>query len=172
MELLYLCIKIFTGRLVDVSLATMQTMYLVKGKRALATVFGFIDVFIWFLVVKEALNTDIDSIWIAFAYAGGYASGTFVGSSISNKVIKGTVSIQVITKNLENIVTNAIKDAGYSASIVECKGIHKEDTNYMIYAQVDNKKIKDFKTLVTSNDPNAFITVTESKEILNGYFGK
>ena len=172
MALLYLCIKIFCGRLVDVSLSTLQTMFLVKGKRKLATIFGFIDVFVWFLVVKEALNTNIQSIWIAFAYAGGFAAGTYLGSIISKLVIKGTVSVQVITKNKHNSVTDAIKIAGYSASIVKCKGIHDEDTNYMIYAQVNNKKLNEFKKLVTNTDKNAFITVTESKEILNGYFGK
>lgn len=172
MTLLYLCIKIFCGRLIDVSLSTIQTMFLVKGKRNLATILGFIDVFIWFLVVREALNTDIESIWIAFAYAGGYAAGTFVGSSISKSVIKGTVSVQVITKNTKNKVTDVIRNSGFSASIVECKGIHEEDTNCMIYAQVDNKKLKEFKSLITKTDKNAFITVTESKEILNGYFGK
>ena len=42
----------------------------------------------------------------------------------------------------------------------------------MIYAQIDNRKLKDFKNMITALDPNAFITVTENKEILNGYFGK
>ena len=172
MALFYLCVKIFCGRLVDVTLSTLQTMLLVKGKRNLATLIGFVDVFIWFLVVREALNTDIKSIWIALAYAGGYAAGTFTGSNLSKKVIKGTVSVQVITKNIKNSVTDAIKFAGYSASIVKCKGIHDEDTNYMIYAQINNKKLDDFKKLVTNTDKNAFITITESKEILNGYFGK
>jgi len=138
MELALLCAKIFLGRLVDVSLSTMQTMYLVKGKRSLATIIGFIDVLIWFMVVKEALNTDIQSFWIALAYAGGYAVGTYVGSGISKRVIRGTVSVQVITKN----------------------------------AQIDNRKLKDFKNMITALDENAFITVTENKEILNGYFGK
>ena len=170
--LLYLCIKIFCGRLIDVTLSTMQTMFLVKGKRSVATLLGFIDVLIWFLVVKEALNTNMESIWIAISYAGGYAAGTFVGSSLSKHVIKGTVSVQVITKNIKNKVVEAIKLSGFSASIVECKGIHTQDTNYMIYAQVDNKKLNEFKGLVTSIDENAFITVTESKEIMNGYFGK
>lgn len=172
MSLLYLCIKIFCGRLIDVTLSTLQTMFLVKGKKSLATIFGFIDVFIWFLVVREALNTDIQSIWIAIAYAGGYAAGTYVGSTLSKHVIKGTVSVQVITKNKNNKVTDAIKDSTFTASVVESKGIHSEDTNYMIYAQVDNKKLKDFKELITKNDKNAFIIVNESKEIMNGYFGK
>ena len=171
-ELLSLCMKIFCGRLVDVTISTMQTMFLVKGKRTIATVLGFIDVLIWFLVVKQALSTDIESIWIAVAYAGGYAAGTFFGSGISKRIIKGTVSVQVITKNTKNKVIEAIKLSGFSASAVECKGIHADDTKYMIYAQVDNKKLDEFKALITSIDDSAFITVTESKEIMNGYFGK
>ena len=172
MELLFLCIKVFLGRMVDVSLSTLQTMYLVKGKRSLATIVGFIDVLIWFIVVKEALNTDIQSFWIALAYAGGYAVGTFVGSGISKRVIKGTVSVQVITKNTKNKVLSALKHSDFAASVVECKGVHREDTNYMIYAQIDNRKLKDFKKMITTLDSSAFITVTENKEILNGYFGK
>ncbi len=172
MELLLLCIKVFLGRLIDVSLATLVTVYVVKGQKAKATIIGFIDVFIWFLIVKEALNTDIESIFIAISYAGGYASGTFVGSSLSSFFNKGTVSVQIITKDINNMVTNSIKESGYSASIIECKGIYNGETNYMIYAQIENKKLKDFKNLITNIDNNAFITVTESKEMLNGYIGK
>lgn len=172
MELFYLCAKIFFGRLIDVTLATMQTMYLVKGRRKIATILGFIDVLIWFIVVKEALNTELESIFIALAYAGGYASGTFVGSGITNKIMKGTVSVQIITKDENKKVTSTLKENGYSASIIESKGIYNGESNYMIYAQIDNKKIREFKFLITSIDPYAFITITESKEILNGYIGK
>ena len=172
MELLYLCVKIFCGRLIDVTLSTLQTMLLVKGKRNLATIIGFIDVFIWFIVVREALKKKIKSIWIALSYAGGYAAGTFTGSNLAKRVISGTVGVQVITKNKDNKVISAIKASGFSATYVECKGIHEEDTSYLIGAQVDNKKLDEFKALVTNVDKNAFITVTESKENLNGYFGK
>ena len=94
MELVLLCAKIFLGRLVDVSLSTMQTMYLVKGKRSLATIVGFIDVLIWFIVVKEALNTNVESIWIAISYASGYAVGTYIGTYLSNKLINGKINIK------------------------------------------------------------------------------
>ena len=59
MSLFILCTKIFIARIVDVSLATFVTVLTVKGKRLVATIFGFIDVIIWFLVVKEALNTRL-----------------------------------------------------------------------------------------------------------------
>ena len=167
-----LCLKVFFGRTIEVSLSTLNTLYIVKGKRLMATIIGFIDVLIWYLIIKEALSNPINSIWIALAYAGGYAFGTYMGSFISSYLIKGTTQIQVVTKNIDNVVTNAIKDNGYGASIVECHGLLNEDTSYMIYAQVDNKKVNAFKKLINKVDSHAFVTITESKEILNGYFGK
>ncbi len=172
MELLIMCTKIFFGRLFDVSLGTLVTIYVVKNKRTLATIIGFIDVLIWFIVVKEALNTNNQSLWIALSYASGYAIGTYVGSGLSQLFSKGTVSVQIITKNIKNEVTKMLKESGYSASIIECKGLYNEENSYMIYAQIENKKLKDFKELITKIDNNAFITVTESKEMLNGYLGK
>ena len=166
-----LCLKVFFGRMFEVSLSTLNTLYIVKGKRLMATIIGFIDVLIWYLIIKEALNTPESSIWIALSYAGGYALGTYLGSFVSKFLISGTTQIQVITKNIDNIVTDAIKENGYGASIVTCHGLVNEDKSYMIYAQVDNKKVKEFKKMINEIDPHAFITITESKEILNGYFG-
>ena len=88
MEVLFLCIKIFVVRILDVSLGTCRTVMVVKGKTLYATIIGFIEVFIWFLIVREALNTDVESIWIAISYSLGFATGTYLGGIISKKLIK------------------------------------------------------------------------------------
>ena len=165
------CFKIFIGRFIEVTLSTMNTLYIVKGKKIMATIIGFIDILIWFLIVKEALNDPESSIWIALAYAGGYAIGTYFGSVIANLVIRGTTQIQVVTKNIDNKVTDAIKENGFGASIVPCYGLNSEEKSIMIFAQVENKRINTFKKLIKKIDPHAFVTITESKENLNGYFG-
>ena len=67
MEILMLCIKIFCVRIVDVSMGTFRTIVTVKGQKLLASMIGFVEVFIWFVIVKEALSTDSTSIFIAFA---------------------------------------------------------------------------------------------------------
>ena len=53
MELLVLCIKIFLVRILDVSLGTLRTMFVVKERRFLASIIGFIEALIWFLIVKK-----------------------------------------------------------------------------------------------------------------------
>ncbi len=166
-----LCLKVFIGRFIEVTLSTMNTLYIVKGKRLMATIIGFIDILIWFLIVKEALNTPESSLWIALSYAGGYAFGTYFGSVIATYLIKGTTQVQVVTKNVDNKVTDALKKDGYGASIIPCYGLNTEEQSLMIYAQVDNKRIKEFKKLIKKLDPHAFVAITESKENLNGYFG-
>ena len=99
MQLFGLCIKIFFVRILDVSLGTLRTMITVKGKILYASMVGFIEIFVWFLVVKEALNTDQTSIWIAISYSLGFATGTYIVGLLSKKFISGNLSVQVITDN-------------------------------------------------------------------------
>ena len=68
MELLILCFKIFFVRIIEVSLGTFRTMETVKGKTKEATIIGFFELLVWFLIVKEALNTTSNSIFIAISY--------------------------------------------------------------------------------------------------------
>jgi uncharacterized protein YebE (UPF0316 family) len=167
-----LCLKVFIGRFIEVTLSTMNTLYIVKGKKLMATIIGFIDILIWFLIVKEALSDPKSSIWIALSYAGGYAVGTYFGSIFAGLLIKGTTQVNVVTKNEDNKVTETIKENGYGASIVPCYGLNSEEESIMIFAQVDNRKVNEFKKLIKKIDPHAFVTITESKENLNGYFGE
>ena len=95
MELILLCIKIFLVRILDVSLGTLRTMYVVKEKKILAASIGFIEALIWFLIVKEALTVSNPSIYIAISYAAGFSIGTFVGSSLAKNLILGKIMIQV-----------------------------------------------------------------------------
>ena len=53
MEILLLCIKIFFVRVLDVALGTVRMLFTVKGKRFVASTIGFIEMLIWFLIVKK-----------------------------------------------------------------------------------------------------------------------
>ena len=169
MTLFLLCIKIFIARIVDVSLATFVTVLTVKGKRLTATLIGFIDVIIWFLVVREALNTKMDSMWIALSYAGGYAAGTFIGTTLSNSLIKGKISVQVILDEMASKEIEKIRTAGYAVSQVGCTG--KDNAKkLMLFIEVDKKHLNDLKKIISSIDKNAFIVVYETKYVENGFF--
>lgn len=170
MELLFLCIKIFCVRILDVSMGTMRTIVTVKGKTKIAALIGFVEVLIWFLIVREALNTDETSIFVALSYAGGYATGTLIGGILSNKFISGNLGVQVILSRRDENIINQIRQAGYAVSVVDAKGQNVDELKYMLFMEIDKKKINEVRKLIKKLDEKAFLTVSETKLVQNGYF--
>lgn len=171
MELFILCLKVFFVRIIDVSMGTCRTIVTVKGKKLLASLIGFFEVFIWFIVVKEALNTDSTSIFIALSYAGGYATGTFIGSAVSEKLIKGNFGVQVITSKRDDELVAFLKKNGFGVSVIDVRSEKEHNEKYMLFIEIDKVKFNDLKKIIKKYDPNAFVAVNETKEVYNGYFG-
>ena len=166
MQLFLLCLKIFCARILDVSLGTLRTIITVKGKNFYAALIGFVEICIWFTIVREALNTDEQSLFIMFSYAGGYATGTYIGGKISQRVIRGTLSVQIISNN-EDLV-NIIRKAGFAVTVMDIHG-QDEENKYMLYIEVNNKSYNNLRKLIQKNDNKAFIVVNETKYVQNGF---
>ena len=169
MELLLLCIKIFFARILDVSLGTLRTVITVKGKSLYASLVGFVEIFVWFLIVKEALNTNETSIWIAVAYSLGFATGTFIGSILSQKLITGNLSVQIITDKAYPDMVNTLRNEGYGVTVMDVEGKNTEEEKYMLFIEINNKSLNHLQHLVKKIDNDAFIVVNETKYVQNGF---
>ena len=169
MELFILCVKIFFVRILDVSLGTVRMIITVKGNNLVASLIGFFEILVWFLIVKEALNTTETSIFIALSYSLGYATGTYIGGILSDKFVSGTLSVQVILSNNNHKIVDKIREEGFAVSVVNVKG--KEDHDkYMLFMEIDKKKINQLKYLIKFLDSKAFVVVNETKMVENGFF--
>ena len=170
MELLFLCLKIFVVRILDVSMGTIRTIITVKGRRMLASMVGFVEVFIWFLIVREALNTTETSIWIAVSYSLGFATGTYIGSLLSDIFISGTLGLQIITSKDDQELVRVLRENGYAVTVIDVRGMEEDKGKFMLMIEIDKKKINHLKSLIKKLDPKAFIIVNETKYVQNGYF--
>lgn len=168
MSLFLLCIKIFFARILDVSLGTFRTLLVVKGKRLIASTIGFIEITVWFLIVREALNTTETSLWVAFAYAGGFATGTYLGGFISEKFIRGNFTVQVITENKDKLV-KVLRDKGYGVSVINVKGKEEGKEKYILFIQINKHRFEQLRSIIKNIDSKAFIVVNETKYVQNGY---
>ncbi len=164
-----LCVKIFFARIFDVSLGTFRMMLTVKGKTLYASLVGFIEVLIWFMIVREALNTPESGLLIAASYALGYATGTFIGGKLSSKFIVTPVSVQVITSIEIDSVATILKNNHYGCSIIDVTGYDKETPKKMIMIETTSKRIADLKKLINEIDDKAFVVINETKYIQNGF---
>lgn len=63
-------IFIFTARMMDVSLGTLRIISLSRGRKYLAPILGFFEVFIWAVAINQLVHnlTDISGY---LAYAAG-----------------------------------------------------------------------------------------------------
>lgn len=169
MELFFLCIKIFLARILDVSIGTIRTMLMVKGKTFIMVVLAFLEVFIWFLIAREALVTNLKSIFIPISYSLGYATGTLIGSFLANTFIKGIVGVQVVVEKENKALLNDVRKHNFAVSVVDLKDDYKGSKRDMLYFQINNRNLKKLISLIKRHDPNAFIVVNETKTVQNGF---
>ena len=170
--LLLSCLKIFCCRILDVTCGTVRTILTVKENTKGAAFMGFVEVFLWYVVVRDAMTSDGPVLAIAVAYAAGFATGTFVGGQIARRIISGNVTVQVVTSRRDDALLRAIRDAGYAITVLNANESEYSESKYLIIATVDKKQLKAFEELVAARDDHAFIMVSETKSYIGGYFGK
>lgn len=161
-----LFILIFILKSIEAFTSTISTILLIDEKRIMGSILSFIQVIIWFLIIKLALDEN-NEILMALSYAAGYSFGSFFASYITTKFSKKKLLIQIIT-NKEKVFST-LKKKGYSASIVNAYGLYGSN-NYIVYSFINNKRKDEIVNLINKSDKSAFISINPSKELINGYF--
>ena len=172
MSILFLCIKIFLVRIVDVTLGTLRTIITVKDKIFLASVIGFFEVLVWFLIAKEALDTASDSILIGVFYALGFACGTYIGGKLSRRFVKGNLTVQVITSKATDEWLRTLRENGFAVSVMDIGQKDDDPDKYMFFMEINKNDFDRLHRLIKRFDKNAFIVVNESKVVINVYFSQ
>lgn len=167
-NIVLLCIIVFFARIIDTSLATIRTVMVVKDKTILAFVFAFFEVFVWFMIVREAI-TSLDYIFLlAIAYSSGYACGVMLGMYLTDKFIVSNVSVNIVVKQKKEVV-DALINHNFAVSVSKVKGKDLISNKYMIFVATTTKRIDELKKIVTDIDSHAFIVVSENKAVVGGY---
>ena len=161
MSLFFTCLKIFFARILDVSLNTIRTTFVLRGRTIIVAVIAFLEITIWFLVARTALNRELN-IFIVLSYSGGYTTGTILGTIITNNYIKTNMEVLVISNIIKN--TKKIKDASFGVSIIE-----KSNNKSILLIETNKKRLDELTNLIYKLDKDAFITIKETKTIINGY---
>lgn len=161
MTLLLTCIKIFFARILDVSLNTVRTTFVIKGRTFIVALIAFVEITIWLLVARTAINVELN-LWIVLSYSGGYTMGTILGTTFINKFVKTNMELIVISTKIKN--TKKIKEKNFGVSI-----LNKDKNKTILLIETNKKRLDELTRLLKKLDNEAFITVKETKTIINGY---
>ena len=157
-------LEVFFGRILDVSIGSVRTIFLVKQKNLIACILAFIEIIIWFLIARQILTDKEINIFIVISYAAGYATGTYIGGIINKYLVSGTLTAMVITSTEKRIILEALRESNYGVTVVPL-----EENKNMLLIEVKKKNIKKLKSTIKKADRNAFIIVSETLNVENGY---
>jgi uncharacterized protein YebE (UPF0316 family) len=153
---------IFVMRIADVSLGTIRIIYVARGNKLIAPILGFFEVFIWILAISNIIQ-HLDN-WINYiAYAGGFATGNFVGMKIEERLAVGISLVRIITKKELSSFSNTLNEKGFPATLLDGHG-RDEDVS-IIFTIVKRKRLPEVIDLIKTANPKAFFTVEDIRYI-------
>lgn len=160
MSLLLSAVVIFILRLADVSLGTLRIVFLVRSKRRLAALVGFFESVIWVLAAAQVLS-ELDEPLKMVAYAGGYAAGTLLGSSIEGWLAMGNVLVRIVAPVESPHAYEVLREAGYALTVVNGEG--RDGEVRVAFAVMPRRQAARALGMVAEVNPDAFVTVEDAR---------
>lgn len=172
---------IFLARICDVSISTIRVMFVLSGRRSIAPIIGFFEALIWLIAIGQILQ-NVSSVTSYIAYAAGFATGTYVGMYIEEKIALGKVIVNIITQRDASQLLSAMREAGLRITNVDGQGLKGKVS--VIFTVADRKDIPALTHMIKKFNPRAFYTIENVKFVsdtnsgipisekagVNGYF--
>lgn len=158
---------IFVLRVISIAMDTLRFMLVIRGKKTLAWVLGFIESVIFVFIMGIVVN-DLNNILNIIGYAAGFATGSVVGIAIENRIAIGFSSLNIISRQRGQVVAESLRNANYAVTEIPARG--KDGSVSLLTCSIRRKELKEVKKLILKADPEAFITVEDINPIQRGYW--
>ena len=153
---------IFLARVCDVSMDTMRILFIARGKRLIAPFLGFVQILIWLMAIRQIfLNLSNPVCYIA--YASGFATGTWVGILLEEKLAIGIKIIRIITRKDATKLIGFLHTQGYGVTSVDGRGSRGKVS--IIYTIAKRQHISSVVSIITRFNPKAFYTIEDVRAI-------
>jgi len=158
---------IFIARVADVSLGTVRVIFITRGLKYLAPIVGFFEILIWLLAIGQIMR-NLSNPVCYIAYAGGFATGNYVGIWIAEKLSLGVVLIRVITSKDASELLEYLKSADYGVTSVDAQGLAGKVQ--VVFTIVRRREVASVVNLIKQFNPKAFYTIEEVGFVEEGIF--
>ncbi|MBU4075375.1 MAG: DUF2179 domain-containing protein [Euryarchaeota archaeon] len=165
--LFILPLLIFFARVIDVTFGTIRIIFVSKGEKFLAPIFGFFEIMIWLFAIGQVMQ-NLTNITYYIAYAAGFATGNFVGIYIEDKMAIGKLVVRIITKKDACDLIDALKSKNYGITIVDAQGA--TGSVKIIFTVIKRQDADDVVGMIKHFNPRAFFSMEEVRAASEGVF--
>jgi len=164
---LVLPLIIFLARTCDVTLATLRNVFIARNIRKFVPVLGFFEVLIWLIAVSQTIK-NLNNIACYIGFAGGYATGIFVGLKIEEKLALGKQVVRIITNQDPAGLIKALFSAGMGVTVIDGNGV--KGPVKVIFSTLKRKDVELVDEMIKTHTPNAFYTIEDIRNSNMGVF--
>jgi len=162
-------IFIFFARVIDMSLATFRILLIMRGRSLAASLIGFLESGLY-IVALTVVVKNINSPLSILLYAAGFGVGTYTGSFIEERVALGYVNVQIISIDSHESMQTRLREEGFGVTSLE--GYGKDGAHSILNVLLKRRDLPRIMELVNSEDKKAFVSITDTRKIIGGFFPK
>ncbi|MDO9515119.1 MAG: DUF2179 domain-containing protein [Syntrophales bacterium] len=155
------------ARVADVTLGTIRIIYISRGMKLLAPIFGFFEILIWLIAIGQIMQNLNNPVYY-LAYALGFAGGNLVGIFVEERLAVGRVILRIITQRDATQLVAYLRSSGYGVTTVEAEGA--TGPVKLIFTVIDRKKVEPVVSSVQTYNPKAFYSIEDIRLVKEGIF--
>jgi len=109
--------------------------------------------------------------WVCYVfYAGGFATGNYIGMVIEEKIALGIVGLRLVTAKPATELIKKLEENGYGLTYMDAHGM-RGPVN-VLFITLSRKKLKDLIELINTYNPGAFYTIEDIRMVNKGVFAQ
>ncbi len=162
----YMPIAILLLRTTDITMSTLRTFSVARGRRMMAWLIGFFQALL-FVTAVSAVLTQLGNPLNLLAFAAGFATGNVLGITIDGMLAPGKSLLRIYSSAHGEELAHTLRALGHGATLVSGQG--RDGTVSMIYCYVPRRQVLKIKRQVIDLDPQAYLSVENVRQIRGGW---
>ncbi len=164
---LILPLIIFVSRIGDVTLGTLRHVMMARGNKSAAPILGFFEVLIWIVVVSQVMK-QANNFACYIGWAGGFASGNYIGLLIEERIALGLQILRIITNKECSELIAKLQEENHGTTVMDAQGA--KGPVKVILTVVKRKNIDTVVKIIQQHNPDAFYSIEDIRDVNKGVF--
>jgi len=148
---------IVLARIIDVSLDTIRMVSVVQGRRAFAAVLGFFEALVFISVVAKVLLNMKQPVY-ALAYGLGFATGTYLGMLIEQRLAFGKQLVFLLTPK-GPVLAEVLRAGEYR--VAELKGQTRDGYLTILCVEIARREANKLIRIASAVDEQCVVIVND-----------
>ena len=158
---------IFGLRVGDMTCDTLRMLFVVRGRKGIAWVLGFVQSIIFVIAITSVLK-NLDNPLNVIGYAAGFATGNVVGMYIEEWLAIGHVKISIVSQRFGTALCQGLRESGFGVTEIPARG--RDGMVSMLSVSVLRKDVSKVEDIVHKMDAEAFAISEDVRPLRRGFW--